>query len=387
MDIGWVYNILQPYLKFLGSRKLALWGMGNVGEAVKDVLQEKDRSLIVEFFDSKKTSYQKIDLLNRKFLNYYIVITPIAEYVEIEKQVQKWGYKEIHDYICLSKFADIRDYPWKLYGLLKKKPIPFPKHDGERLFIFGNGPSVSYLYKNNKKIIEKSKCMCVNFMANSEYYEKIRPSYYVIMDKYAFLYDKEKDERRIAITKRGWKNILEKTKWSMILFMPCYAKENEQLMKQIAKNKCIYSYFYHSDLFFDKLRRWKDERFTLYTNGYLVPFACNVIVIAIFLGIKLGYPNLYLLGADISWITSLECGEDNVVYFLDQHCYNMIGNKEYYAYGPRRNDMALVFEILSNVFKGCKEMQEYALENNISVYNLNINSYIDAFKKISNLPL
>lgn len=382
MDTGWVYKILQPYLKLIKGRRIAIWGMGNVGMAVKEVLQENDNSLRIEYFDSQKHTYQNPIFLDGKFLKYYIIITPMIGYSKIEKQVQGFGYQDVDDYICLGKFADIREFPWNLYALLKKDPITFPEHDGERLFIFGNGPSVNYLYERNRAIIQKNKCMCVNFIGDSEFYEKIQPRYYVIVDKYAFLYDEEEDENRSAITKKAWEAILKKTNWSMILFMPHYAKKNQQLMKKIEANTYINSYFFCSDNFSDTSGKWKNEKFTLYTNGYLAPLACNVIISAIFLGIKLGYTQLYLLGADISWISSIECGEDNIVYFQDNHCYDLKGNKTYHAYGPHMNDMACIFEALSNVFKGCKDLNEYALKNNINIYNMNINSYIDAFKKI-----
>ena len=65
----------------------------------------------------------------------------------------------------------------------KKHNCPIPKIGTQNtLYICGNGPSLKSVYDNNIRFFHDKKVLCVNRIAETSYYEKIKPLVYVMID-------------------------------------------------------------------------------------------------------------------------------------------------------------------------------------------------------------
>ena len=106
-----------------------------------------------------------------------------------------------------------------------KKFRRLPKAQGERVFILGNGPSLSEALANHMHVLSSSPVFCVNFFANSMNYPALKPLYYGMMDPVFSLQNcfPRVQERR----KKIFDTIMEVTDWDMHMFFPLYPGQME----------------------------------------------------------------------------------------------------------------------------------------------------------------
>jgi hypothetical protein len=217
--------------------------------------------------------------------------------------------------------------------------------------------------------------MAVNHFVQSEYYEKLKPEYYVFADPMFWLLN-EKDHRtkEVLLT---FKQLKEKTKWTLSLFVPYAGKRT--IEKEFLSHDNIKLHFYNRIEFlggFDCLRNF------LYNHNLVVPTIGNVLVAAIFLSLKIGFENIYLYGADHSWTKDLRVNDRNEVCIAEKHFYKESKLKPWMQFGEKMT-MYSTLKMLFEMFKGYEEITDYLRLNKMNnrIHNRTKESFIDVFER------
>ena len=103
--------------------------------------------------------------------------------------------------------------------------------------------------------------------------------------------------------------------------------------------------------------------------------------------IKLKYKQIYLMGADHSWLPEISVNQENEALINHKHFYDEDVTKpqkmQDYISRPRK-----LHEIIHKfylTFKGYWEIKRYADYKDVSVFNVSEYSMIDAFERKNNI--
>lgn len=257
-------------------------------------------------------------------------------------------------------------------------PIPKFSREGDKVIIVGNGPSLNKTMEIFDDIVRKAPCMMVNFAANTELYDTIKPSFYLLVDPAYYLVPNHLHESLCAL----FDAIVTKTVWPMKIIMPkcargCFAE------RRFKENPNLEVLFYEDG--------WQSpkglSKFEAWDKNLICPPVQTVLNTAVWLSIYLGYKETYLVGADTSFIQDIYVGQkDNVLYTIDSHFYK---NEDVYNSGiePEKNgrkfgmDMECFLESVYVMFKSYRELREYAEWKGVKIYNASEYSMIDCFER------
>lgn len=101
-----IKDIIKGYIDLANGRSVVIYGMGKVGTILYDELKSINPLCI----DNNKSEYEKSDILINNVQKYYVIVTPIFSFEEIEKEIQKYKYSEVSDYVCLGKLSPVLDW-------------------------------------------------------------------------------------------------------------------------------------------------------------------------------------------------------------------------------------------------------------------------------------
>ena len=124
----------------------------------------------------------------------------------------------------------------------------------------------------------------------------------------------------------------------------------------------------------------------LYRKGLAMPRPRNVLIPAIMEGIRDGYEEIFLVGADHSWPHSLYVDDKNRVVSVQPHYYKEDEREldriaEVYA-GRHVHD---VLESMTVAFRSYHHIREYADRKGVGIFNATPGSLIDAFERRASL--
>jgi hypothetical protein len=219
-------------------------------------------------------------------------------------------------------------------------------HKGERCFIIGNGPSLKI------QDLEKLKNE-YTFAANKIFviFEETnwRPTYYCIQDFKMILSE-------IGLLKK----IDIKNK---------FIAGNPLVSKNIYWNDWIYFYL-NIDPFYPNYPKFSEDVSKQIFGGWTVTYA------EIQLAIYMGFQEIYLLGVDFNYVTTINSlGEININsesknYFSDRY----MNNKQF---GIQFN-----YPNLENSLLAYKAAKQYAEQNGIKIYNATRGGKLEIFERI-----
>ena len=244
------------------------------------------------------------------------------------------------------------------------------KHEGDRCFIVGNGPSIKQM---NLSLLTKEIVFTVNsIMSNKEIYEKLNSDYHIMIDSGFFKLDlKEKDDR---ITRDLYNKINYASKKPICILnydgksaFDAYGLEN--------LNK--YYIYLHSNLTSNYQRKIK-----LSSN---IPSSQNVIHAAIFSAISMGIKKIYLIGCDMTSVfLNFESDIDgNITIAEDNHAYDYTENeKKRLLKDFNIMDNEEVLHDYAKTFTTFKMIRKYCEKNNIEIYNATIGGGLDVFERV-----
>ncbi len=267
-----------------------------------------------------------------------------------------------------------------LFPKPERERYPMPKIDrvGDKMIVIGNGPSLNKTMELYGDIVQKAPCMMVNFAANTELYERIKPLVYLLVDPAWY----NPTEQLKTVVESCINAICKKTTWQMKIIMPRCAKGSDTA-KMFQKNSNLEVLYYE-----DGWNMPKDmTQFEAWDKNLVAPPGQTVLNTAIWLSIYWGYKETYLVGADTSWHAELKMDQEtNVLYTIDTHFYD---NKKVYqeAYDEKQNRRPIGTKLHEELFAEATalreywNLREYADWKGVKVYNASEYSWIDAFER------
>ncbi len=367
---------MQELFTLMSKKKLVFWGTGLGSLIISQHLAElgfypsyyvdNSRSRQQNLFQSKMV-YNSERLMDEDVTSILVLVLA-TDYVDIVKQLYLMGFRYTENIIdgfhvfeeALSFGLFIEEYgDFGLQCLLKNKPYQ-NKHNNQRCFIIGNGPSINeqnlFLIKNELKI-------AVNSFYLHPQLAQIQPEYWIITD---MLYWKKPADLLEPLL-----NALINKRINTKLFLPL---ESFKILESRAqKGKVDYNYF---KMNFYQLRE-KNENINDVNFAKLIPkLEKNVILSAIMLALYFGCNEIYLLGCDHTWWS----------YKRKQYEKEIIPH----FYSPMKinktlNNLYTYEEFIDNVNtyrKQCEIIKEYAKQNGKIIYNATNGGCLDVFPKV-----
>lgn len=246
---------------------------------------------------------------------------------------------------------------------------------GRTLIVCGNGPSLGEQIDKYPEIFQNNDVLCVNAMCTTEWFHKVKPRYYCLMDPASI-----RDPKELALNVRQivdtiWAGF-SSVDWHMELIVPRYFAKSMFFHERIQNLKIPIRY----------INLLSFEGFSFIGDWLLRKQLCSiggqtVVTAAVFFGICKGYKDIYLLGAELNWLKSVVVDENNNLYFDDSHFYGTevrrfmadeFGNPIHiaeYLWGERRS------------FQEYEMLEAYSKKRGTKVYNATPNSLVDAFER------
>lgn len=236
----------------------------------------------------------------------------------------------------------------------------------ENCTILANGPSLKKAIEENEVIIKDVDVFCVNSFCESEYFWKIKPRFYLLVDSQFFCPTLE----RCKIQVKNIKDAFAKIDWEMTLYVSSSSDKGGVLDGLSNPNINVIR------LNTTTTEGYKCFRHFIYNIHLGMPRCQTVINMALTTSIIMGYKNVYLYGADHSWIKDIRVDDANVCYYGDRHVYNtkLVEIKKQEKIGE------LLFKF-AQMFNSHCIIETFAHSRNICIWNCTKDSFVDAYKR------
>ncbi|MEZ4884848.1 MAG: hypothetical protein R3E32_09000 [Chitinophagales bacterium] len=257
---------------------------------------------------------------------------------------------------------------------------PMPPKSKQNCIILANGPSLKDSLRQNPDAFDKEKydLFCVNYFANTDFYERLKPNYCVLIAPEYWVEEFEDISTILQKRTQLFENIEAKTDWEMTILIPWEAKKSKA-WKELFKNK--------PNIHIQYFNRTPVEGCTsinhfLFKHRLGMPRPHNVLLPSIWLTINMHYQNIYLVGSDHSWLPEISVNDQNEVLINQKHFYDdttSVPKPMRKATGKRK-----LYEVLEKfmlAFKGYFILNKYAKTKGVKIWNSTPNSFIDAFER------
>ncbi len=251
----------------------------------------------------------------------------------------------------------------------------------DSLIIIGNGPSLKNTVEQDIEKLIQLPCMVVNGFATSPLFEKIKPKYYILADPVYFSPIQELAEGKQKVVCTLIENLRTKVNWEITFIFPCSAIGSNLLNFLETIPTAKFQYYNNKgnavvlpDSF---IKYW------LWNHSCIGPLSQTVLNTAVSVAIKSKVQNIYLVGADTSWLATYEIDqEDNTLYTKDEHFYG-INRIPLYSNEFTKEKQYLHNELLnvSAAFKAYYVLSKFAKYNNVNLYNASAYSWIDSLER------
>lgn len=238
--------------------------------------------------------------------------------------------------------------------------------------------------------------MAVNMMAKATYFNKIKPEYYLMSDHAFFTFEKEhfidasahprvKKNKEYQQTQENvnetWNQLLN-ADWPIKIYVPQLYRKSYIAQLAIEKGTQIIFYNYTVVKGFE----WFEN--LIYSAGMGSPQCQNVINSCIFQCLNIGFNEIYLVGIENDFHRQIEVGDDNIIYTIDSHFYEVKNKKSPLI---KNHDLSPVrvyefFGSLSKAFFAYERLNKYASYKNAKIYNATNGSFVDSFER-KQLPI
>jgi len=257
---------------------------------------------------------------------------------------------------------------------MSRKVKPFPMPVGDACIVLGNGPSLRKSLEKNPLHFEGKSLLCVNSFCFSPEYERLQPSYCIMLDPGIWLSDGE-FVRTLADTMKN------KTKWPIIVFLP-RAASRSALIRSMESNSNIRIHYFNYVVY----RGFKRLGHFFYRKNLAMPQSQNVLVAALAMAVNLRYRRIEMFGADHDWHKNLHVNEDNIVCLRQVHFYEheeKISFLPFYKGLHTRETFRMdeAFHAWALVFLGYRRLNDYARSRGSKILNGSEHSFVDAFER------
>ena len=265
----------------------------------------------------------------------------------------------------------------KIIILSRRNKFPKNKFDTKECVILGNGPSLKKTIETHASFLNKKELICVNHFAEAELYGKLKPSIYVLNAPEMWKDDVEKFYDRKG--EKLFTAIKENTKWKIQLFIPRDAEKYNKRIRLLEQNPNISINFFNPT----GIEGFDSFLFYAFSNGAGMPRPHNVLLPSLMLAVRYKFLNVYIAGADHDWIKEIYVSDENRVYITQKHFYDEKSAKPETMDNLGKGERKLheILEKFVIALKGYFVIERFAKKNQVNIYNITPNSYIDAFKK------
>ena len=256
--------------------------------------------------------------------------------------------------------------------IVKSRPVEKSDadHKGKRLVIMGNGPSLRDTLDESRGVLESHDTMAVNFAANTPEYFMLRPRHYILADPH-FFKGEELDLKKDPNVETLWSN-LRKTDWEMTLHVPAGCRP------AVPYNVRVRHFNMTPAEGSDALCH------ALFRRGLAMPRPRNVLIPAIMEGIRDGYSEIWLVGADHTWPHTLYVDDLNRVVSVQPHFYE--DNRKELDRVAAEYAGIHIHDVLGSMtvaFRSYHDIRRYADREGVGIFNATPGSLIDAFTRRS----
>lgn len=236
---------------------------------------------------------------------------------------------------------------------------------GDTLVILGNGPSLNDTIAEHGDALARYPLLAVNFAANAPQFRQLKPRYYLLADPHFFNRPDDVNVGKLLTA-------LDSVDWPMTLFVPaCVSQKSLPFTNSLLTVRRFNAVGAEGCGW---LTRW------LFDRRLAMPRPRNVLIPSIMVGIWLGFKNIYITGADHSWLRTLSVNDANEVVSVQPHFYKEDEREksrvvsEYKGY--RLHQIIYSFYV---AFRAYFDIAAYASRRQVNIYNATPGSFIDAF--------
>jgi len=252
-----------------------------------------------------------------------------------------------------------------------------PRADRNKLVVFGNGPSFSEAAPQLPPQAEQATYLGVNFFVESDWFDILQPSHYVISAPEFWL--PKVTPRWASRRARFFEHLSQRTSWPMHLLLPAKAKGTAAIRDLAQSAPRLKLHYYNTT----PVEGYPALAHGLYRRNLGMPRPQNVLIPSLMLGINMGFREIYLLGADHNWLPEIRVMEDNTVLLTQKHFYDYQEAKAKSMKWLDGSDRRL-HEILHKFYHSFRAyflIREYAEQEQVDIYNATPGSFIDAFPR------
>ncbi len=241
--------------------------------------------------------------------------------------------------------------------------------EGRPLVIMGNGPSLGRLIATDLPKLSSAMTMSVNFAANADEFTQLRPDLYLLADPHFFTgRDSDTNVRRL------YERFNSEVTWPMTLYVPAGHKGADLGIHN--------SHIRVENFNFVGAEGFECFERVVYGAGLAMPRPRNVLIPALMTAMRAGFKEIYLVGADHGWLSTLSVTEDNEVVSIQPHFYKDNDSEKKRVASVYRDvrlhDILLSFHL---AFKSYHSVNRYAQSKGCNIYNSTPGSFIDAFPR------
>jgi hypothetical protein len=225
----------------------------------------------------------------------------------------------------------------------------------DRLFIFGNGPSLRELTDFQKRRIRGSAALMVNHACQGTLFREMQPRFYLFVDP-NFFSNGLRDPPTIKMVNDTYDHLSNHCDWPLILFVP--RKYADLVARRIGKNCAVKIAPVSIDPLSQPLRptvmethgssllkRLTKIEVVAATKGIISLGAMNVINVAVWLAIVAAVPSIVVLGVDSNWHSQVRLQRNPTrIVLYDEHDYGTVERVLY------RNSETLELQSLAGFF-------------------------------------
>ena len=244
----------------------------------------------------------------------------------------------------------------------------------KQCLVLGNGLSLSNSYLQNSTFFKKNDVFCVNFFPLTNFFFEIKPKYWVLCDPILWK-DKvinSNHERTIELIKTRLKKIIFDIDWQIKIIIPKQAR-NSYLYNLLNKNKnlqlCLVNLA--SNVYMSEKKLFK-----FYKANVYAPPTYNVINLAIYSALNIGFKEICVFGLDMNQIQHIRVDKNNII----NRSHINIGDHGKVTLRPDMN-MTDFYEQHFKVYETFKLLDSYSKFLNSKIINYTQDSMIDIFEK------
>lgn len=246
----------------------------------------------------------------------------------------------------------------------------------QSMVILGNGPSLA---DDLPRLIERREYetedfLAVNFFAEDDRFEVVKPKYYVLSDPMFFRDSACRD--RVA---ELYRVLDEKVTWPMNLYVQYYNPERFDYRAALP-NPNIRIVRFHTQLY----RGFRGVEFWLFRRGLGSANFGTVVQVCEYVALLLGYKTLELYGVDHTLLDGLCVDEENRLCRADGHYYDAAPAtpKPIFQKVPHRPyTMSVYLAEVAELFRGHEVLRDYAASLGARIINRTRGSMIDAYER------